>query len=414
MSRTLIPAFALVASALAAHAQSTNQSAKPPAACSQISLGPLGDLHGFVPSPTDAWHQDISAAPVDPISDKIVATGSTGIAGNYLHPDFSNGQYGIPYMVVDTRQTPGVAVDWKSKWQNEGDTTLYPIPNDLLIEGKPQSCPTGYDDRHAILIDRNQCVAYEIYQAARCNNAWQATNGAVWDLTEAEERPYGFTSVDAAGLSVFEGLIRYDEIQAGEINHAIRFTTKFTKNNGAGGLFTSPAKHAAGNNWGTDLIIGMRIRLKADFDISKFSRTNQIILKAMKKYGLILADNGGTLYFQGTPDPRWNNEDLNALKYVRAESFEVVKMGPTYDVWNHPKGRKPTIKSFKASAASVPAGTPVTLTADIADASYSVIDKAGFVRGPVTVTPRQTTTYTLVSNNQYGRTTAAVTVTVTP
>ena len=411
MPRTFVPVFVLLASCLVPRAPAVAQNAVSPA-CSKIALGPLGDLHGFVPSPGDAWHQDISAAPVDPISDKIVAVGSTGLAMNHLHPDFGV-QYGIPYTVVDIGTTPGVPIDWVSKWQSEGDTTLYPLPANLPVEGNPKDCPTGWDDRHAIILDKNQCVAYEIYQAAHCNGAWLATNGAVWDMTETEQRPYGFTSVDAAGLSVFAGLIRYDEIVAGKIDHAIRFTTKFTKNNGANGLFTAPATHAAGNNWGTDLIIGMRLRLKADFDISRFSPTNQIILKAMKKYGMILADNGGNLFFQGTPDSRWNNDDLNAFKAIRVDSFEVVKMGPLYDANNHPTGRKPTIKSFKASASTVPAGTPVTLTAAVQDASYSVIDKAGFVRGPITVTPKETTTYTLVSSNQFGRTTAAVTVTVT-
>ena len=220
--------------------------------------------------------------------------------------------------------------------------------------------------------------------------------------------------MDAAGLSVFEGLIRYDEIEAGAINHAIRFTAKFTKNNNDGGFFVPPAAHAAGTNWGTDVIMGMRLRLKADFDISHYSPTNQIILKAMKKYGMILADNGSPLYFQGTPDSRWKDDDLNALKKIGAESFEVLKMEPVYDADHHPTGRKPAIKSFKASSAKVAAGAAVTLTAEIKDASYSVVDNGGFWRGPMVVHPAETTTYTLVSSNEFGRVSATVKVEVQP
>ena len=383
------------------------------AACSNIALGPMGDLKGFVPSPEDAWHVDVSGYPVDPKSDSMMVAGKTGLAGMHLHPDFG-AHYGIPYVVVDTTTTPGIAVNWKSKWQEEGDTTLYPIPEKLPVEGNPKVCPTTYDDRHAIMLDRHQCVLYEMYQASYCNDKWNGINGAVWDMTEVEKRPYGFTSTDAAGLSVFEGLIRYEEIQAGQINHAIRFTAKFTKNNNAGGLFVPPATHAAGTNWGTDVIIGMRLRLKADFDISRFSPTNQIILKAMKKYGMILADNGSPLYFQGTPDARWRDDDLNALKMIGAESFEVLKMEPQYDAWHHPQGRKPAIKNFKASSTKIAPGAAVTLTAEIKDASYSVVDKGGFWRGPITVHPKETTTYTLVSSNEFGRVTASVTVEVAP
>ena len=378
-------------------------------ACSAMALGPMADLKGFIPSPADAWHQDISGSPVDPSSDKVMVSGQNALAGYSLHPDFS-----IPYVVVDSADTPGIALNWNSKWQLEGDTTLYPVPTAMPVEGNPKDCPAGWEDRHAIILDRRACVMYEIYQAAHCEGAWKATNGAVWDMTETEKRPYGFTSVDAAGLSVFEGLIRYDEIVAGEINHAIRFTAKFTKSNAANGLFVAPATHAAGTLWGTDNIIGMRIRLKPDFDISHFSKTNQIILTAMKKYGMILADNGGNMFFQGTPDSRWNADDLNALKAIKADKFELLKMDTLYDANHHPNGKKPSIKNFKASSTRVAQGTEVTLSAEIRDASYSVIDNAGFWRGPMKVHPKETTTYTLVSNNEFGRTTASVKVEVAP
>src|SRR6201995_3194808 len=303
-----------------------------PVACSTMTVGNNGALNGFVPSPNDAWHQDITNAPIDPNSAKIITT-SGDLAGANLHPDFSSiagGGYGIPYTVVDSSQITGVAFPIIA-YPDESDITLVPIPANLPIEGNPSSCPTTGDARHALILDRNKCVIYELYQATPCNNAWSATQLTTWDMKSTEQRPYTYTSADAAGLSVFEGLVRYDEIVAGSINHAIRFTAQHTKDDANNGYFTAPATHAAGNLWGTDNIIGMRIRLKADFDISGFSSTNQIILKAMKQYGMILADNGSNLFFQGTPDARWNDNDLSALKAVPSTAFDVVQMAPVYD-----------------------------------------------------------------------------------
>lgn len=382
-------------------------------ACSAMSLGTNGSLNGFIPSPNDAWHQDISAAAVDPNSTKIMTTAGD-LGSRYLHPDFSSiagGNYGIPYNVVDSASTPLVPVNVTS-YPDESDIMVSPLPASLAIEGSPGECATDGTDRHAIVLDRKSCVAYELYQGTHCNSAWSATQSTVWDFTETEQRPYTYTSADAAGLSVFEGLIRYDEIVAGSIRHAIRFTANHTKNDANNGYFTAPATHAAGTLYGTDNIMGMRIRLKASFDISGFSATNQIILKAMKQYGMILADNGSDMYFQGTPDARWNDDDLSMLKAVPSSAFEVVQMGPVYDSATAPTGPAPVITSFTASASSVTAGTPVVLTPTVTGASYSYIDKAGFVRGPVTVTPTATTTYTLTSRNAYGTTSASTTVTV--
>jgi hypothetical protein len=384
-----------------------------PVACSNMTVGTNGALNGFVPSPNDAWHQDITNAPIDPGSAKIITT-SGDLLGAALHPDFSSiadGGYGIPYTVVDSSQTPSIAVPIVL-YPSESDITLIPIPATLPVESNPGECPTDGNDRHALIIDRNKCVAYEMYQAAHCTSGWTASDMAVWDFASTEQRPYSYTSADAAGLSVFEGLIRYDEIVAGSINHAIRFTALHTKDDANLGYFTAPATHAAGNLWGTDNIMGMRIRLKASFDISKFSSTNQIILKAMKQYGMILADNGSNLFFQGTPDARWNDSDLNALKAVPSSAFDVVQMAPVYDSATAPKGAAPVINSFTASATTVASGASVTLTPTVTGASYSYIDKAGFVRGPVVVNPTATTTYTLTSRNAYGTKSASVTVTV--
>ncbi len=383
-------------------------------ACSAISVGDLGALNGWVPSPNDLWHQDVSGLPVDANSNKIMTTAGD-LANRYLHPDFSNvndGAAGIPYTIIDSANVPFVPItaeDW-----SDSDNTLYPITATTLIEGSPGQCWNDGADHHAIIIDRTTCAAYEIYQADLCGGQWTSYGNVIWDFTlpAGEKRPYGVSSVDAAGLSVFEGLLRYDEIAAGQINHAIRFTANHTKADNADGYFTAPATHAAGTLWGTDNIIGMRIRLKASFDISAFSPTNQIILTAMKKYGMILADNGADMFFQGTPDPRWDDNEISALKAVPSSAFEVVQMNPVYDAYTAPSGPAPTISSFTASADSVAPGTAVTLTPAVSNGSYEFVDIAGFTRGPITVNPTVTTTYTLYSRNEYDTSSASVTVTV--
>jgi len=246
--------------------------------------------------------------------------------------------------------------------------------------------------------------------------ATPADSETIWDLTNGEMRPYGWTSADAAGLPIFPGLVRYDEVASGVINHAIRFTLPHTKNDANNGYFVDPATHAAGTDWGVDNVMGMRIRLKPSFDISRFSATNQVILKAMQQYGMILADNGSYFFFQGVPDSRWDDNDLGNLNTVTAADFDVVQMTPSWPGWDAntaPVGNPPTINSFTASASSVASGTPVTLTWSTSADSYDFIDQLGGVRGPsVTVSPIATTTYTLYATNQFGRSLQAVTVTV--
>jgi len=331
-----------------------------------------------------------------------------------LHPDFSNvvdGNYGIPYVVVDSSATPGVAITMTT-YQSESDITLYPIPITAPIEGFPADCTITGDD-HLIVIDKNKCWIYESWQTQRCNGAWSAANGAIWDLTSTEHRPYGWTSADAAGLPIFPGLVRYDEVAAGVVHHAFRMTVAQTKSDANGGYFVAPATHGAGNNSGTSNIMGMRLRLKASFDISGFSAANQAILTAMKNYGMIVADNGSNMYFQGAPDARWDDNDLNALKAIDASNFDVVQMGTEYDASTAPTGAAPTISSFTASQTTVTAGTPVILSWTVTNDSYDYIDAVGPVRaGTQTVAPSATTIYTLDSTNQYGRATKSVTVNV--
>jgi putative Ig domain-containing protein len=379
--------------------------------CGNMSTGNGASLNGYVPFPSsNAWNSNIASAPVDTNSAAIIAA----LTGSKLHPDFSNivdGNYGIPYVVVDSSVTAPIPVTMTT-YQSESDITLYPIPLTAPIEGFPPAC-TLNGDNHLLVIDKNKCWLYETWQTQLCTGTWSAANGAIWDLTSTEHRPYGWTSADAAGLPIFPGLVRYDEVAAGAINHAFRMTLAQTKSDSNGGYFVPPATHAAGNNSGTDNIMGMRLRLKASFNISSFSAANQVILTAMKNYGMIVADNGSNMYFQGAPDARWDDDDLSALKAIDASNFDVVQMGTQYDGATAPTGPVPTISSFTASQTTVAAGTPVTLTWTVSNDSYDYIDVVGPVRGGTqTVTPAATTTYTLNSTNQYGRATMALTVNV--
>jgi hypothetical protein len=390
-------------------------------ACAKMSTGDEASLNGFVPFPaTSAWDTDISSAPLDPNNDAI--TTAAGFAGLHLHHDFSSvagGNYGIPYVVVDSGSTPLVPISVVD-YASESDVALAPFPIAAPIEGSPADCdgwPDSYiGDAHVLVLDRKACMLYETFNTHRCKGAWSSSSETVWDLKNYEQRPWGWTSADAAGLPIFPGLVRYDEVAAGAVKHAIRFTMQQTKNDANGGYFVEPASHAAGTVWGVSNVMGMRIRLKAGFDISGFSTANQVILTAMKRYGMILADNGGYFYFQGVPDPRWNDDDLINLDAIQSSNFEVVKMTPTYPGYDDataPTGAPPVINSFTASASPVAAGTAVTLKWDTANDSYDFIDVLGGVSGgSVTTTPAKTTTYTLNATNQYGRSTAQVTVTV--
>jgi hypothetical protein len=391
------------------------------ALCANMSLGDNTSLNGFVPFPsTAAWNTDISAAPLDPNNEAI--TSVAGFAGLHLHHDFSSvagGNYGIPYVVVDSTSTPLVPIN-VIDYASQSDVALAPFPLNAPIEGSPADCsgwPDNYvGDSHVLVLDRHACMLYETFNTHRCNGGWNASSETIWDMQNFEQRPWGWTSADAAGLAIFPGLVRYDEVASGAINHAIRFTMYHTKDDANDGYFVEPASHAAGNIWGVNNVMGMRIRLQASFDISSYSPANQVILTAMKKYGMILADNGGYFYFQGVPDPRWNDDDLENLDAIQSSNFEVVQMTPTfpgYDSATAPTGQPPTINSFTASATTISAGTPVTLTWSTSNDSYDFIDMLGGVRGgSITTTPTGTTTYTLNATNQYGRSTKQVTVTV--
>lgn len=391
--------------------------------CGQLSLGDNASFNGFVPfAPTDLWDTDISNAPLDPNNTAITTAG--GFAGLNLHPDFSSvadGNYGIPYVIVDSSAQPLVPIN-VGIYAGQSDVAMAPFPITAPIEGQPPDCAAGgwphtyMGDAHVLVVDRNTCFLYETFNTHRCNSQWASDSETIWDLTKFENRPWGWTSADAAGLAIMPGLVRYDEVASGTIKHPIRFTMQVTKNDANGGYFVKPATHAAGIYWGVYNVMGMRVRLKQDFDVSGFSKQNQVILNAMKNYGMVVADNGGYFFFQGAPDPRWNDNDLDNLKNIGSENFEVVDMQPDYPGWDAssaPTGAVPHIASFKASAATVKPGATVTLTWATNGASYLFIDKLGGLRGTsIAVKPTATTTYTLNATNEYGQSTRAVKVTV--
>jgi len=376
--------------------------------CSSMSLGQGATLGGFVPFPADSlWNTDISSAPVDPNSTAIINFIGSGVG---MHPDFGAGQYqgstlGIPYLIVGAQQPP-VTINFTA-YGSESDPGPMPAPVTAPIEGYPNP---GTGDRHVLVLDNSNCFLYELYSSYVNGSTWNAGSAAVWDLLSNEQRPYGWTSADAAGLPIFPGLARYDEVAAGTIAHALRLTLQNSR-----AAFVPPASHSAANSSNSNAApMGMRIRLKASFNVSGYSAANQVILNALKKYGMIMADNGSNMYLSGAPDDRWDNNDLHNLGQVTASDFEVVQMTPLYTQSNVPSGAAPQITSFTASANSVSAGTQVTLSWLVNGASYVIVSPdTGAVRGTsVIVAPIQTTTYTLYATNAFGRTTATVSITV--
>lgn len=379
-------------------------------ACSGMSTGAGASLNGFRPFPTgNAWNQDISNAAVDPNSASYINFIGSTVP---LHPDFGSGQYqgsyiGIPYTVVGSSQSP-VNILFNA-YGDESDPGPMPVPANANIEGYPNP---GTGDRHVLILDNNNCWLYELFgSSVNADGSWNAASAAVWDLQNYTQRPLAWTSADAAGLPIFPGLIRYDEVAGGQIAHAIRFTLQHST-----AAYVLPATHWAANSSAQFAApMGMRLRLKSNFDISGFSAANQVILKALKQYGMIMADNGSSMYVSGVPDDRWDNNDLHALSALITSDFEVVSLGTVYTSSNLPNGSAPTISSFAASTSNpVSAGTSVTLSWNASGASYYIVSpQIGAIRGTsAVVTPSQTTTYTLYATNQFGRTTATLTVTV--
>ena len=256
---------------------------------------------------TNVWNKEISNLPVHRNSAALIR--SIGL-NDELHPDFgSNLAYGIPYNVVGNSVSK-VKVNFV--YDDESDPGPYPIPATPKRERG--------SDHHILIVDRDACKLYELYDANRVNGVWFAGSGAIWDLNSNRLRPNGLTSADAAGLPILPGLIRFDEVRRGLIDHALRFTAPRTRNS-----HIYPARHHAGiSNDATLPPMGLRVRLKASVNISSFSPRNQVILLALKRYGMILADNGSPWFVTGVSDRRWNENDLNQLKRIQGNSFEVV------------------------------------------------------------------------------------------
>jgi hypothetical protein len=265
---------------------------------------------------SNAWNQRVDRLPVQHGSATYVR--SIGANAN-AHPDFGSGVYdggpiGIPYDIV-SRHTHRSSVSFT--YASESDRRGYPIPRGVHVEGGPRS--TG--DRHAILIDRDSCRLYELYDLHRTSGGWRAGSGAIWNLRSNHLRPRGWTSADAAGLPILPGLARADELRRpGGIDHALRFTAPRTRTS-----FVYPARHQAGESSDPELPpMGLRIRLKKSVSYRGFGPQSRAVMRALKRFGAVLADNGSPWFFSGAPDRRWDNDDLHALGRLSGRDFEVV------------------------------------------------------------------------------------------
>jgi hypothetical protein len=268
--------------------------------------------------PGNPWNQRVDSLPLHPNSDAIVR--SIG-RDDTMHADFGSGRWaggpiGIPFVTVPGSQ-PKVPVSFQ--YAAESDRGPYPIPPGAPIEGGRRAD----GDRHVIVVDGSRCRLYELFAAyPRGGGArWTAGSGAIWNLRSNRLRPRGWTSADAAGLPILPGLARYAEVARGSIDHALRFTASRTRR-----AFVYPARHFASDLTDPDLpAMGQRLRLRRGYDISRFPSQARVVLRALKRYGMILADNGSSWYVSGAPDPRWDNEQLHALHRVPGRAFEVVR-----------------------------------------------------------------------------------------
>ena len=237
-----------------------------------------------------------------------------------LHPDFGSGRYegrpiGIPYTTVSRRQK---RVRVSFEYRGESDRGPYPIPRNAPIEGGR----SADGDRHVIVVDRDRCRLYELFAAypRRGGRSWRAGSGAIWSLRSNRLRPEGWTSADAAGLPILPGLARYEEVRRGRIDHALRFTVARTRR-----AYVFPARHFASSLTEPDLpAMGQRLRLRASFDISRYPPQARVVLRALKEYGMLVADNGSDWFISGAPARGWDNDDLRSLGGVKGGDFEVV------------------------------------------------------------------------------------------
>jgi hypothetical protein len=260
------------------------------------------------------WNQDVSTLPVHPNSAGYIAYINASGA-TLVHPDFgSNPSYGIPYSVVPESQRP-VAITYDA-YGGESDPGPFPIPLTAPVEGG--------SDRHVLVVQSGTCLLYELGVGRAGSNGWTANVGVRWDLSSNALRTLGWTSADAAGLPIFPGLARYDEVSAGRVEHALRFTVSRTQRG-----YVLPATHFASSDTNTNAPpMGLRFRLRADFDRSGYTGESRVILDALARYGMIVADNGSNWFISGATDTRWDDDDLEQLKRVPGTAFEVVDTGP--------------------------------------------------------------------------------------
>jgi hypothetical protein len=302
--------------AVTAHATarpSARPSARPTSPKPPATSGPRTILGGCQVFPTtNPWNQNIANAPLNPLSSTYIA--SIDSTKQFLHPDFgSNPTYGIPYTVVPASQK-FVPIAF-NPYGSESNPGPYPVPLNAPVESG--------SDRHVLVLDSGNCHLYEMYNAQQVGSGWVCASGAVFNLKSNALRPDGWTSADAAGLPILPGLATYDEVASGVINHALRFTVAATQNG-----FIHPATHQAGSSDTSLPPMGLRLRLKASFSLAGFTGEALVILKALKTYGMIVADNGSSWYISGATDPRWNDNNLNELKSVPGNAFQVVETGP--------------------------------------------------------------------------------------
>jgi hypothetical protein len=263
----------------------------------------------------NAWNQRVDKLPVASGSAQLIA--SIG-PDSPVHADFGSGTWdggpiGIPFDVVQ-RKTPRHRVTFE--YADESNRVRYPIPRHVHIEGGPNSA----GDRHAILVDKSSCRLYELYDLRHTRRGWTAGSGALWSLRSNHLRPAGWTSADAAGLPIFPGLARWDEVSRGVIDHALRFTAPQTRR-----AYVYPARHYASSSTDPSLPpMGLRVRLKASVNVASFPKQARVVLRALQRYGMILADNGSPWYVSGAPNRHWNNDDLHSLGRLTGADFEVV------------------------------------------------------------------------------------------
>jgi hypothetical protein len=361
------------------------------------------------------WNTPVDQLPLAPNSSTYVNTigASAGVHADFGAGMWDGGPIGIPFVTVLGSQTkyPATFLYW-----DESDKGPYAVPLNAPIEGG--SASTG--DRHAISIDTNNCILYELYRAFPQTSSWKADSGAIFNLLLDNLRPDTWTSADAAGLPIFPGLARYDEIAAGEIRHALRFTVLQTQR-----AYVWPARHYASNLTGTQYPpMGARFRLRASFDISGYSPTNQIILRALKKYGMMIADNGSAWYLSGAPDPRWNDSDLHALGAIHGSDFELVDVSGLMISADSGQARQSTAVSVTVtpSSASVQVASTKQFAATVNNspdqgvtwtATAGTIDATGLYTAPASVPSPATVTIQARSLADASAVGSAV-VTITP